>query len=272
MYKERWTGLCALGLPLDARLLDYAADHTRPPGDSPTLPAAPGAGGAPLNPFCDRGRINDSARFFGRKRIRREMEQMLAAGNSISLVGEPEVGKSSLLFLLEHTQARWLTDGTTLYLDLQGVLDEDDLCSEILDGLGCEGNGFRSLRRALRRERVVLLLDEAEMLAGDAFSARLQDRLRALSQEPTLTLAVASHRPLEHVFPRTGPTSPFHNVFTEKRMGPFAPNDARAFVAHRLGPTGVSFAASEVEWLLEESTCHPARLQRLAHRLFEEKK
>ena len=225
-----------------------------------------------LNPFSDRGRINNPARFFDRRSILRELRLMLAQGNSVSLVGEVQIGKSSLLYVLFLTAKDWFPQGIVHYVDLQGVLDEADFCAEVLAGLGREPGDLRALKRALRRERLVLLLDEVEKLTRPAFTKDLHDLLRALAQEDTLTLAVASHRPLQEIFPPSGPTSPFHNIFTEKRLGPFSPADARAFLHHRLRGTGVVFTPEEVERLVMESGGHPARLQELAYRLFEEKR
>jgi hypothetical protein len=271
MYKERWVQLCALALPLDVRLAQ-AFDFTRAPEATP-IPSGDSVDDAGLaNPFRDRGRINDPTRLFNRQRILRELRQMLAAGNSVSLVGETEIGKSSLLCCLYRTRAEWLPEATVLYVDLQGVLDEEDFCADVLEGLERKPGDMRALKQALRRERVVLLLDEVEKLADPAFSHRLHDLLRALAQEPTLTLAVASHRPLMEIFPPHSDTSPFHNIFSQKRLGPFTPGDARAFLARRLQGTGATFGPEEVERLVAESGGHPARLQRLASERFEQKR
>jgi len=224
------------------------------------------------NPFCDRGRINDPARLFDRRRILRELRDMLAHGNSISLVGPPQIGKSSLLYALYRTGPEWFPQGTVHYVDLQGVLDEEDFCEEVLRGMGREPGGLRALKKALRKERLVLLLDEVEKLTRPAFTKDLHDLLRSLAQEETLTLAVASHRPLEEIFPPSSDTSPFHNIFARKRLGPFTSQDARAFLRHRLRGTGVVFAPEEIERLVMESSGHPARLQELAYDLFEAKR
>lgn len=61
----------------------------------------------PPNPFADRGRINDPARFFGRQRILRDIQQYLRAGNCVSVVGESQIGKSSLLYYLFTTRNHW---------------------------------------------------------------------------------------------------------------------------------------------------------------------
>jgi hypothetical protein len=225
-----------------------------------------------LNPFLDRGRINDPERVFDRDRILREMRQMLAAGNSVSLVGEPQIGKSSIFCALYQTAGEWLPHKRVHYIDLQGVLDEADFCAEVLEGMECAPGDLRALKRGLRRKPLVLLLDEIEKLNRPEFTQDLQDLLRALAQGRNLTLAVASHRPLAEVFPPESPTSPLHNIFSEKRLGPFTATGARRFVRERLRGTGVVFASDEIERLVVESACHPARLQRLACRLFDEKR
>lgn len=223
------------------------------------------------NPFCDRGRINDPARLFNRERILRELRDLLRNGNSVSLVGEREIGKSSLLYTLYRTGAEWFPEGTVHYVDLQVVVDMEDFCAEVLRGLGRKGNNLRALKEALRSQWLVLLLDEVEKLTRPAFTADLHDLLRGLAQEPTFTLTVASHRPLAEIFPPSSDTSPFHNIFTEKFLGPFSPAESRAFLAHRLRGTGITFTPEEIERLVAESGGHPAHLQRLAYALFEEK-
>ena len=185
------------------------------------------------NPFCERGRINDPTRLFDRQRILRELRQMLAAGNSVSLVGESEIGKSSVLYALYRAGREWFPHGVVHYVDLQGVFDTADFCGDVLAGMGREPGDLRALKQALRKERLVLLLDEVEKLARPAFTADLHDLLRALAQGATLTLAVASHRPLDAIFPPSNDTSSFHNIFVSKRLGPFSPEETRAFLAHR---------------------------------------
>jgi hypothetical protein len=225
----------------------------------------------PANPFSDRGCIKDSTRFFDRERIRREMQQMLRAGNSISLVGDPQVGKSSLLRHLHQAQAEWLPGGRALYVDVQGIIDEDDFCAEVLEHLGQAAGDLRALRRALNGQRVVLMLDEIEQLTAPGFTTRLQDVLRALAQADGLALVVASQRRLTAVFPPSGPTSPFHNIFTEKQLRGFDVYTCREFLPARLAGTGVTFTDEEIERLVGGSGGHPGRLQRLAYDFFERK-
>ncbi len=237
--------------------------------DSPSSLISPSS----LNPFHSGGRINDPQHFFGRERLLREIRAELAKRSSVSLVGESEMGKSSLLYYLYATRADWLPDAAVEYLDLQRVLDEADFCETILGKLGEPGDSLRQLKRALESRELVLLLDEVERLAEPDFNPRLHDLLRSLAQERRFALCLATGRPLETVFPARAPggVSPFHNIFTRKTLGPFTTAEARAFLDTRLANTGLTFAAAEVERLLAESQCHPAKLQRLAKELFEEK-
>ena len=54
------------------------------------------------NPFGDRGCIRNPARFFDRVELLRRIFEELGKGSSLSLVGETQIGKSSLLALICH--------------------------------------------------------------------------------------------------------------------------------------------------------------------------
>lgn len=223
------------------------------------------------NPFYTNGRINDPNLFFGREQLVRELRQELSKRTNVSLVGESQMGKSSLLYYLYATREEWLPDETIEYLDLQRVLDEADFCEMILQQLGAQGNTLRDLRYALGARRVILLLDEVERLAEPDFSSRLHDLLRSLAQEPNFKMCVATQSPLEDVFPAraAGGVSPFHNIFTRKTVGLFTESEARRFLTARLQNTGVTFAERDVARLIANSHCHPAKLQQLAKELFD---
>ncbi len=225
------------------------------------------------NPFYTGGRINDPALFFGRQRLIREICTELKKGCNVSVVGESQMGKSSLLCYLYNTRGEWLPDKTVEFMDLQRVLDEADFCETLLSKLGESGDTLRALKRALTSRKLVLLLDEVERLAEADFNPRLHDLLRSLAQEPQFTMCLATQRPLTEVFPARTPggVSPFHNIFTSKTLASFTETEAREFIATRLAGTDVTFTDCEIERLLTESRCHPAKLQAGAKLLFEEK-
>jgi hypothetical protein len=254
---------------LDAGVDSATLLRTIETGQQPPAPARP----LVENPFYTNGRINDPNLFFGREQLVRELRQELSKRTNVSLVGESQMGKSSLLYYLYATRAEWLPGQAIEYLDLQRVLDEADFCEMILQQLNATGNTLRDLRYALGAHRVILLLDEVERLAEPDFSSRLHDLLRSLAQEPNFKMCVATQRPLEEVFPpRTaGGVSPFHNIFTRKMVGAFTESEARRFLTVRLQNTGITFTEREVVHLITESHCQPAKLQRLAKDLFDEK-
>jgi hypothetical protein len=225
------------------------------------------------NPFIASGRINDPDRFFGRQRIVREICAELRKGCSVSVVGEEQAGKSSLLYYLYQTRDQWLPGTTVEFVDLQSILDEADFCETILSKLGESGDTLRALKRALASRELVLLLDEVERLAEEDFNPRLHDLLRSLAQEPHFAMCLVTDRPLEEVFPARTPggVSPFHNIFTIKTLGPFSEAEARDCIATCLARTDVAFTEREIERLLAESHCRPARLLAQAKELFEDK-
>jgi hypothetical protein len=116
---------------------------------------------------------------------------------------------------------------------------------------------------------VVLLLDEVEQLADKDFSTKLHGLLRALAQDQNFALCVTTQHHLEKVFPPSSLTSPFHNIFSHKTIGPFTETEARHFLTARLQDVSVMFTELEIANLIEQSQCHPARLQKLAKALFD---
>jgi hypothetical protein len=90
MYKERWEKLCALGLPLDARIAQ-AFDTTRPP---PQMP--PGIPLLPLPYFAHPYPLQ--ANFTGRVKERRMLTQWLAGDGCpvLAVIAIGGMGKSAL--------------------------------------------------------------------------------------------------------------------------------------------------------------------------------
>ena len=75
------------------------------------------------NPFGDRGCIRDPERFFGRQAFLDRIFGELYKGSSLSLVGETQIGKSSLLAMICHQgpETLQLSPEQFCLLDLQGI-------------------------------------------------------------------------------------------------------------------------------------------------------
>jgi hypothetical protein len=249
---------------------NYNYYGTPPPTDAPPeLPTD-----APLNPFGRRGRIDDPAEFFGREELLRRIFEDLGKGSNLSLIGERQIGKSSLLCMIQHygTERLVLPLQAFVYIDMQLVRNEGQLFRAICGKLGippCD-NGF-DLSLALEGTRTILCLDEIEKMKHASFSADVRDELRGLADgaRPPLTLVVASSLPLAELSPDThSGTSPLANICSPLKIPPFSRDEARAFLKKRLQDTRVQFTEDEIADLLEQSQRHPERLQQAAAELF----
>jgi hypothetical protein len=230
----------------------------------------------PPNPFGDTGRINDPDRFFDREDLLRQIFEELGKGVNLSLVGESQVGKSSLLSMVcaLGPERLSLPPEAFAYLSLEWVDDEDDFYEALCDALGIEiCRGFK-LTRALRDKRIVLCLDEIEKMAWEGFSVRLRSQLRGLADGPAapLKLVIASRSPLAHLFPDSPELdSPLAGICRQLDVAPFSPEAARTFVADRLRDTGVTFSRDEIATAIHESGGHPARLQQILRELYDQR-
>ncbi|MGB0385947.1 MAG: caspase family protein [Ardenticatenaceae bacterium] len=229
------------------------------------------------NPFGDRGRITDPKRFFDRKELMRQIFEELGKGMSVSLVGEREIGKSSILSMICEwgAQELKLPREAFAYLSMQWVHDEEEFYEALCDALHIKSSRGYKLTRALRSsgKRYVLCLDEIEKMSWDGFSKRIRSHLRGLADghDAPLTLVIASRLPLADLFSDSHHKyndSPLANLCHQLDVGPFSPQIARNFLLHRLRGTNVTFSDPDINLLLTHSGGHPAKLQALAAKLF----
>lgn len=133
-------------------------------------------GPIPPNPFVPwRGRLADDALFCGRERELRELTGYVASRQSVSLLGESRVGKSSLLYQLIGRARRLSPAPESLYMNMALVEDDEDFYESLLKKLGGTGDTWRAFREAIRGRFVLLALDGFE---------RAQQRDLFRSQQP----------------------------------------------------------------------------------------
>lgn len=204
------------------------------------------------NPFGDRGRITSPERFFDREEILRQVFEGIGQGASQSLVGESQVGKSSLLSMIRLQGAAHFPEYEFVFIDMQCIQNEDEffkaLCYEL--GLETACRGFE-LHRKLRGRRYVLCLDEMErMVDPNDFSGKERTELRGLSEgmQAPITLVSASRAPLSVLFPDSPETtSPLAGIFQQLTVSPFLPDIARDFLQHRLQQTDTNFTPAQID-------------------------
>lgn len=247
-----------------------------PPITPPLAPTGTASTIKAPNPFGRRGRIDNPDEFFGREELLRRIFEELGKGSNLSLIGEREIGKSSLLCMIQRqgSERLGLPNEAILHIDMQLVHSEDDFFEALCAELGLVTcRGYR-LARQLRGKRYILCLDEIEKMRRDRFSADVRDELRGLADGASapLTLVVASGVPLAELFPdKLGEVSPLANICSPLEVPRFSRAEARAFLMSRLMGSGINFSEDETTELLEESGRHPSRLQQAAAELYRRK-
>jgi hypothetical protein len=233
------------------------------------------------NPFGDRGCIRDPARFFDRDELLRRIFEELGKGSSLSLVGETQIGKSSLLAMICHKGPETLQLPPEQFglLDMQGIGNENEFFEALCEVLALPQTlrGWK-LTRALRQrgQRYVVCLDEIEkMVNPHGFPGAARTELRGLADgsEAPLSLVIASRSPLESLFeddPRS--TSPLAGLCgAPLRVHPFSLAITQQFLRERLKGNAIQFSLADGERLHQQSKGHPARLQAAAADLYRQR-
>ena len=228
-----------------------------------------------VNPFVPLNGVVDQAElFFNRQQELKRIFELLNSRSSISIIGEREIGKSSLLkAVYRQSQQRLENPRQPIYLNLQSLANEDDFYSALCEQVNIpESRGYR-LARELKQHRLLLLLDEAEKMTWDGFSRQLQDQLRSLAEgsDAPLRLIFAARTSLQELFSDSSldnATSPLAGICTEESLKPWDKQTASAFITHRLKPTRVEFAEEDREWLINQSGGYPKQLMQLCHQTY----
>jgi hypothetical protein len=229
------------------------------------------------NPFSDRVRIEDPARFFGRQEFLRRLQEDLQKGMSLALVGETQIGKSSILqYLYRRGQHEWRGKPSKfVYMDMQLINHDEDFQSALCDKFGIEtACSMSQLDRELKRrgQKYILCLDELEMLSHNTFSFQVRSNLCGLANGDSapLILVTATRSPLNVIFPdRPNETSPLASLCQQRDVLPFTEQETIDFIRLRLEPTGVEFSDRDIAELYQQTNGHPGKLQLAAADLFD---
>lgn len=230
------------------------------------------------NPFIPlTGRVDMQQLFFGRKREIRRIFETLNSGSSVALIGDREIGKSSLLWAIcQQAESRLKLPRKPIYLNLQQVDDEEDFYDALCSKAGIDPcKGYR-LNRALSKQdpRLLLVLDEVEKMIWEGFTNQLRGQLRGLAEgsDAPLRLVVAASNPLDKLFPDSqeiGMTSPFQGICIEERIKVWDEATVREFISHRLAATAIRFQEEEIDQIMRESGGRPKQLMLLCHQTYE---
>lgn len=196
---------------------------------------------------------------------------------SVALIGEREIGKSSLLRAIERKAATELkTTRKALYVNLHDVADENDFYYAICDSIGIETcNGFK-LKRALSNQRILLLLDEIEKMTWDGFTNQVRSQLRGLAEggNAPFKLVVTASQSLDRLFPDSGDrkmVSPLAGICLETEVKPWSTADIQAFIQSRLATTGIEFSLAEIEQIIQKSQGKPKLIMGQCYDLYSQR-
>lgn len=238
------------------------------------------------NPYTNRGAIRKPEDFFGRTGMIEDVYKRLLGGQSVSLVGERRIGKSSLLNALRFQREEYdfPSEFRFVFLDLQSIAGcTEDFFLEFLTSLIAEeteqlpkGSGRSALidmvqELSTRNQRLVVLLDELEVLMhNDKISPQLFSFLRAWSGEYGVFMVVAFREgSVDRIVESPGLGSPFLNVFGSVYVGPLEETEARELVVSPAAVRGISFSEEETRRILELCGYFPLFLQIACYHMFE---
>jgi hypothetical protein len=231
------------------------------------------------NPFLPlTGAVDEAAQFFDGDRTLNRIFEVLNSGSNVALIGDRNLGKSSLLReVARQAQGRLTPPREPIFINLVMLFSEDEFYEELCAKVGiaedCRG---RLLNNALEGKRLLLILDEVERIVQDEFSRRVREQLRGLSEgkNAPLRLVLAARRPLEELFADScdgGLTSPLQGICLEEKIEPWSAESMRQFIATRLAPTPVRFSDNEIADLIATSGGRPKDLMQHCNALFRQK-
>jgi eukaryotic-like serine/threonine-protein kinase len=244
-----------------------------------------------VNPYLSRTAIKDSRNFFGRRQEIATIMSRVGADDpqSISIIGERRIGKSSLLrALLNQSEAhlRRSDEYVFIYSDLQERLhgDATGFFAAIMKDVALARyypqiaekpptyENFRKLAVNLSRSRIklVLLLDEFDAITRNKnFGLEFFSFLRSLPNNYAVSYVITSaHDLLRYCHSEEIAGSPFFNIFHKMNLGCFPNTETMELItgpsqgtAHPLQP--------HAAFILKLAGCFPFFLQLACCSLFE---
>ena len=203
-----------------------------------------------MNPYLNRVMIQDQRSFFGR---RRELSRIFSRigverPQSVSVVGERRIGKSSLLYQisLPELQGKFLLNRNSVivvFVDFQQLRtitlqDFFRLLSsqirridpEIMDAEADDYRAFQQVqdRLAERSKRLVLLFDEFDAITSNPiFDRDFYAFLRSVANNSAVAYVTSSKTELQRLCHSTVVAdSPFFNIFSTLHLRPFEKEEA----------------------------------------------
>jgi eukaryotic-like serine/threonine-protein kinase len=235
--------------------------------------------------------IPHPAMFFGREAIVKRIMRRIGSGKpqSVSIVGERRIGKSSLLNYLTFpgTRAAYLEEGEKCvfaFVDFQQVRSGSsaDVVAAIFKELGkyvdCgaetseDFDGLRSLCECITEEgcKLIFLFDEFESITKNAsIGPEFYSYFRSLANNYGVAYIAASGRNLKDMcMSRQISDSPFFNIFATSYIGAFTKEEALPLVVTPSAEYGIPLEPL-AEKIIDEAGLFPFFLQMMCGAWFD---
>jgi len=211
------------------------------------------------NPYNYLAPIQDPKAFFGRGEQLRAVCEGVAQRKSISFVGAPRCGLSSLLNRLValpfHAECEALA-GPLQFIHVDCKQFDDPLpllrylLAQVAPGRPVPGvpnwrllpRLFRSALDRMQGKRVVILFDDFEHIGRSKLFVEFIDHLRGVAIEVNMSLITATHELLYKVCHKDIASSPFPNIFAVKKVGPFTQVECAQFLRATSATSGIALA------------------------------
>ncbi len=243
------------------------------------------------NPFYNRKMIKKEEEFIGRKREIDDIINRVRGGNSVSVVGERKIGKSSLLYNLYLRGNKLLNDPEKkeykfVYIDLQDIAmtTPERFVKEVLEKLDIryevdkiQENAIAEFSELLeinskKEIKPILLIDEFEaILERRDFNNDFINALRYLANSGCITYVVSSKISLREITDKGKLTSPFWNIFVTLKLGEFS-SKKEVDMFFEVYWQGLNITKEERKFLLAINTAYPLQLQITCYWLYENRK
>ena len=244
------------------------------------------------NPFESSIPVTDPARFYGhRSDIQRIITRIGAdRPQSISIIGEKSMGKSSLLNTLTHpdTRAEYLSKPDAYLFGLIRLRERDDWTpNQFIQSFttavrkrhadvpeASAYDGFRALIQHLDSEGLSLIgfFDDFDVITQNPdFPLTFFSFLRSMANTYNVAYVTSSSESLQRLcVSKDVEESPFFNIFTNIVLKPLEVNEVRRWVVEGSGSSGLSLN-SEAGWIYAQVGGFPGLVQELCRLLWERK-
>ena len=217
------------------------------------------------NPYLNRVAIKDPKQFFGRTREVSKIFSRIGASRpqSISVVGERRIGKSSLLYYIDHPEvrARFLDRSASYafaFIDLQQkrrltlteffkelfALLAKEVGDESLNSLDPTFDSVRNILENFRRDsrKLIVLFDEFDAITTNrAFDLEFYSFLRSIANNYDVAYVTSSARDLQELcHTQLIADSPFFNIFTNVFLRAFLRKEAMDLIVRPSTEAGLS--------------------------------